>query len=253
MQPATTATDPESRPLTMLTQKPRFRPGNLCVLTWPTPATMGPAPSQVIPICVSASSSAGRKAIFCGYRMPMNGIDDVIGRSDLADRALFLTLPPIADRRRRVERQLWREFEVARPRILGSLLDAAAHGLRNVAGIHLEELPPDGRLRAVGHGMRNGVLAGWHVHTGLSGKPQGRDRGPNRRRSSSRLGAADCGEPQHVDGKCFGSPACRCSPGGSRPSQRGRGLAEEPAVTRWLPASRADVPSGPGHRHCVQS
>src|SRR5262249_53215102 len=57
------------------------------------------------------------------------------------DRAIFLTLPPIADRRRRVERQLWGEFEVARPRILGSLLDAAAHGLRNVAGIHLEELP----------------------------------------------------------------------------------------------------------------
>jgi hypothetical protein len=39
MQPATTATDPESRPLTMLTQKPRFRPGNLYVLTWPAPAT----------------------------------------------------------------------------------------------------------------------------------------------------------------------------------------------------------------------
>jgi hypothetical protein len=56
----------------------------------------------------------------------LNGIDDVIVRSDLADRALFLTLPPIADRRRRVERQLWHEFEVARPRILGSLLDAAA-------------------------------------------------------------------------------------------------------------------------------
>jgi len=71
----------------------------------------------------------------------LNGIGDVIGRSDLVDRALFLALPPIADRRRRVERQLWREFEVARPRILGSLLDAAAHGLRNLASIHLEELP----------------------------------------------------------------------------------------------------------------
>jgi hypothetical protein len=71
----------------------------------------------------------------------LNGIDDVIGRSDLADRALFLTLPPIADRRRRMERQLWREFELARPRILGSLLDAAVHGLRNVAGIHLDEPP----------------------------------------------------------------------------------------------------------------
>src|SRR5262249_56701422 len=71
----------------------------------------------------------------------LTGIDDIIGRAACADRDLFLTLPPIADRRRRVERQLWREFEVARPRILGSLLDAAAHGLRNVAGIHVEELP----------------------------------------------------------------------------------------------------------------
>jgi hypothetical protein len=34
----------------------------------------------------------------------LNGIDDVIGRSDLADHALFLTLPPIADHRRRSER-----------------------------------------------------------------------------------------------------------------------------------------------------
>src|SRR5262245_34890828 len=34
MQPATTATDPESRPLTVLTQKPPFSTGNnLCLLT----------------------------------------------------------------------------------------------------------------------------------------------------------------------------------------------------------------------------
>src|SRR5439155_26063858 len=71
----------------------------------------------------------------------LNGIEDVISRPDLADRAIFLTLPPIADRRRRSERQLWRDFEEARPRILGSLLDAAAHGLRNLPGIHLKQLP----------------------------------------------------------------------------------------------------------------
>jgi hypothetical protein len=71
----------------------------------------------------------------------LNGIEDVIGRSDLADRALFLTLPPIGEHRRRSERQLWRDFEVARPRILGSLLDAAAYGLRKLPGIHLEQLP----------------------------------------------------------------------------------------------------------------
>ena len=71
----------------------------------------------------------------------LNGIEDVIGRSDLADRALFLALPSIAEHRRQSERQLWRDYEVARPRILGSLLDAAAHELRKLPGIHLEQLP----------------------------------------------------------------------------------------------------------------
>jgi hypothetical protein len=45
----------------------------------------------------------------------LNGIEDVISRPDLADRAIFLTLPPIADRRRRSERQFWCDFADARP------------------------------------------------------------------------------------------------------------------------------------------
>src|SRR5262249_23865573 len=40
------------------------------------------------------------------------------------------TLGAIAERQRRPEHALWREFELARPHILGALLDAAAHGLR---------------------------------------------------------------------------------------------------------------------------
>jgi hypothetical protein len=78
------------------------------------------------------AGSPRARALDCASSTRTQSIDDVIGRSDLADRALFLTLPPIADRRRRVESQLRREFQVARPRILGSLPDAAAHGLRNV-------------------------------------------------------------------------------------------------------------------------
>jgi hypothetical protein len=41
------------------------------------------------------------------------------------------------------EAELWREFEMARPRILGALLDAAAHGLRAFSGFdrRLEKLP----------------------------------------------------------------------------------------------------------------
>jgi len=71
----------------------------------------------------------------------LNGIKDVVSRSDLADRAIFLTLEPIADERRRTERELWREFEAMRPRILGALFDAAAHGLRKRSHVRLERSP----------------------------------------------------------------------------------------------------------------
>src|SRR5258708_2361168 len=60
----------------------------------------------------------------------LNGIEEVVSRPDLGDRAIFLTLAPIAEARRRSEAQLWREFEIARPRMLGALLDAVVHGLR---------------------------------------------------------------------------------------------------------------------------
>jgi len=71
----------------------------------------------------------------------LNGIEDVITRPDLADRAILLTLAPIAERQRRAEHALWRGFELARPHILGALLDAAAHGLRMLPRVRLKRLP----------------------------------------------------------------------------------------------------------------
>jgi hypothetical protein len=71
----------------------------------------------------------------------LNGIEDVITRPDLADRALFLTLPSISEAQRRPEKELWREFELARPRLLGALLDAATHGLRTLPHVRLDRLP----------------------------------------------------------------------------------------------------------------
>src|SRR5258705_2889402 len=71
----------------------------------------------------------------------VNGIEDVITRPDLADRAIFLTLPPVADARRQSERELCRQFDLARPPILGALLDFAVHGLRALPRISLDRLP----------------------------------------------------------------------------------------------------------------
>ena len=71
----------------------------------------------------------------------LNGIEEVITRPDLADRALILTLEPIPEERRRPEEELWAAFEIARPRILGALLDAVAQGLAMQSEIRLEKLP----------------------------------------------------------------------------------------------------------------
>jgi hypothetical protein len=71
----------------------------------------------------------------------LNGIEDVITRPDLADRAIFLTLPYVHETARRPEKEIWRQFELAQPRILGALLEAASHGLRMMPKVRLPRLP----------------------------------------------------------------------------------------------------------------
>ena len=71
----------------------------------------------------------------------LNGIEDIVTRPDLADRAIFLTLEPIPEERRRTEAELWAAFEAERPRILGVLLDAVMQGLKMIQKTKLERLP----------------------------------------------------------------------------------------------------------------
>jgi hypothetical protein len=71
----------------------------------------------------------------------LNGIEDIVTRPDLADRAIFLTLEPIPEDRRRPEKELWAAFDRVRPQILGALLDAVSAGLRRLPETKLEKLP----------------------------------------------------------------------------------------------------------------
>ena len=71
----------------------------------------------------------------------LNGIEDIVTRPDLADRAVFLTLEPIPEERRRPEQELWAAFEAERPRLLGVLLDAVAKGLAELPRTKLDRLP----------------------------------------------------------------------------------------------------------------
>ena len=71
----------------------------------------------------------------------LNGIEDMVSRPDLADRAIFLTLPAISDTRRRDERDLFAAFKAQGPSILGALLDAVSSGLRRLPTTRLPRLP----------------------------------------------------------------------------------------------------------------
>lgn len=71
----------------------------------------------------------------------VNGICEVVLRADLLDRAITLYLPVIPPDRRRRDEDVRREFEAARPGILGALLDGVATALREKDAVDLPELP----------------------------------------------------------------------------------------------------------------
>lgn len=71
----------------------------------------------------------------------LNGIEDMVARPDLADRAIILTLEPIPEERRRPEAELLAAFDAERARILAALLDAVVHGLKMLPETSLEKHP----------------------------------------------------------------------------------------------------------------
>ena len=71
----------------------------------------------------------------------LNGIDDIITRPDLADRAILITLEAIPEDKRKTDTEVMDAFERKLPGILGALLDGVAHGLRELPHIRLQTLP----------------------------------------------------------------------------------------------------------------
>jgi hypothetical protein len=71
----------------------------------------------------------------------LNGIDDIATRGDLQERSILVSLPSILEEERREENAFWSDFEVARPRIFGTLLEGVSAALRNADDVHLERKP----------------------------------------------------------------------------------------------------------------
>ena len=126
-----------------------FRPGNGHVLAFDNLSGLPAWLSDTLCRLASGGAFSTRRLftdqdeiLFTAARpVILNGIEDIITRPDLADRAILLGLAPIAERQRRPEHVLWREFELARPHILGALVDAAAYGLRMRPHVRLQRLP----------------------------------------------------------------------------------------------------------------
>nr|VFJ55985.1 MAG: hypothetical protein BECKFW1821B_GA0114236_102515 [Candidatus Kentron sp. FW] len=144
--------DPNLAPLRSLPRKDQdlfIAANNAHVLNFDNVSTLQPWLSDMLCQLSTGGGFAVRKLytdqdemIFNASRpIILNGIEEFVTRSDLADRAIFLTLEPILDERRQPEKELWERFEVEKPGILGVLLDAVSHGIKHLPDTRLESSP----------------------------------------------------------------------------------------------------------------
>jgi len=86
--------------------------------------------------------SDAEQALFDFQRpVVLTGIEELAVRGDLADRSLLVDLAALDDAARRDEASFWADYQAARPRLLGALLDAASLALRRLPTVHLDRLP----------------------------------------------------------------------------------------------------------------
>jgi len=71
----------------------------------------------------------------------LNGIGDIVTRGDLLDRSILITLPSIPPERRKLEREIFAEFDVEAPRVLGYLFSAISEGIRLAPSVQIEDPP----------------------------------------------------------------------------------------------------------------
>lgn len=100
--------------------------------------------------CLATGGSLGKRQLFSNddetllvAKRPIiiNGINDLLDKTDLASRALQLFLPPIPPSKRRAKRDLDAAYQRAKPRLLGALLDAVSAGMANLPEVQLDDLP----------------------------------------------------------------------------------------------------------------
>jgi hypothetical protein len=117
----------------------------------------------------------------------LNGIDQLGERADLADRALVLNLPRIADSDRRDEARLYAEFERSLPKILGAFLTAVSAALGRIGQTTLKRTPrmADFELWATAAERGLGFTDGAFMETYEGNRVSSSLQGPSQRSSSN--------------------------------------------------------------------
>jgi hypothetical protein len=144
--------DPNKAPLRASPREPRdlaIAANNAYVISFDNLSSLAPWLSDMIAQIATTGSFGTRQLytddeekLFDAQRpVLINGIDNVIFRGDLADRALQIRLNYIPDKEKRVEGEFWGAFQQAQPRILGALLTAVSHGLKELPNVKLDSLP----------------------------------------------------------------------------------------------------------------
>jgi 5S rRNA maturation endonuclease (ribonuclease M5) len=87
----------------------------------------------------------------------LTGITDFVNRGDLIDRCVFLHLPAIAEDKRQTEAKFKASFDAEYPKLLGSLLDAVAGGLRELPNVHLASIPRMADFAVFGEAVSRGL------------------------------------------------------------------------------------------------
>jgi hypothetical protein len=111
-------------------------------------------------------SNDEQNVIYVQRPMILNGIDEFVRKGDLADRSVFLHLPPFKKGTRREEREFWRSFRELQPRILGGLLDTLVGALRETPSVKIEDLPRMADFARLGEAI--GRVLGWPAEAFLS-------------------------------------------------------------------------------------
>ncbi len=119
------------------------------------------------------------QAVFDAIRpMVFNAIPDLgAARPDFLDRTLIVDFSELKPEMRRDEAQFWREFDGARGRILGALLDAAVVGLRNLPEVRIDQPPRMADFAIWASACENalGVRTGGFLQTYQDNRADGRD------------------------------------------------------------------------------